>query len=70
MSSILPEGETLRRAIRWIDEQQKQHPDKKLNRLVQEATLKFDLSPRDSDFLWRFYEEVRQQQGKKSQSNE
>jgi hypothetical protein len=51
--SIQPEGEELRKAVKWISEERKYNPGKKINTLVEEASLKFDLSPKDADFLLR-----------------
>jgi hypothetical protein len=55
MSNILPEGEDLRRAIKWISAHLQENPGQSVNPLVHEATFKFDLSPRDADFLLMFY---------------
>ena len=52
--SIQPEGEDLRRAIKWISEMRQEEPDKTLTRLVEEAGAKFDLPPKDQEFLYRF----------------
>ena len=52
--SIQPEGEDLRRAIKWISEMRQEEPDKLLTRLVEEAGAKFDLPPKDQEFLYRF----------------
>jgi len=52
--SIQPEGEDLRKAIKWISEMRQEEPDKSLNRLVEEAGAKFDLPPKDQEFLYRF----------------
>jgi len=52
--SIQPEGEDLRRAIKWISEMRQEEPDKSLTRLVEEAGAKFDLPPKDQEFLYRF----------------
>jgi hypothetical protein len=57
MSVQLPEGEALRRAIRWISEQQEIIPKPSLISLVEEAGIKYDLSPKDCDFLLRFLTE-------------
>jgi hypothetical protein len=54
MASTLPEGEEIRRAIKWISEMRQTQPDKKLSKLVEEAALKFDLSPQQTDFLYNF----------------
>lgn len=48
--SILPEGEPLRRAVRWLAEQ-----DEKSLALIEEACRRFDLSPADEDFLIRHF---------------
>jgi hypothetical protein len=60
MSGLLPEGEELRRAIKWISAHLQDNPDQKIGPLVQEATFKFDLSPKDSDFLLNFYQNIKQ----------
>jgi len=52
--SIQPEGEDLRKAIKWISEMRQEVPDKSLTRLVEEAGTKFDLPPKDQEFLYRF----------------
>jgi hypothetical protein len=53
--SILPEGEQLRRAVRWISEMREERQDTSLSKLINEACVKFDLSPADTDFLVRFF---------------
>jgi hypothetical protein len=55
--SVLPEGEQLRRAIKWISDQKTENPKAALPALIGEACLKFDLSPKDSDLLVNFYAE-------------
>jgi len=54
MVEIVPEGEDLRKATRWISDRRKEE-DKNLNKLVEEACIRFDLSPKDSEFLIRFF---------------
>ena len=49
-TNILPEGEGLRRAVRWISEQ-KDHSAT----TIQEAARRFDLSPADEEFLLRHF---------------
>ncbi|MBC2715357.1 MAG: hypothetical protein HF978_08620 [Desulfobacteraceae bacterium] len=51
--SILPEGEDLRKAIKWIDEILQDKTDKSISELICEASLKFDLPPNDQEFLFR-----------------
>ncbi len=55
--SILPEGEQLRRAVRWISDQRLDNPSANLSKLVNEACLKFDLPPKDAEFLINFFAE-------------
>jgi hypothetical protein len=55
MSTIIPEGEDLHRAIKWISINLQEEPGQPLNKLVHEAIFKYDLSPRDADFLTEFY---------------
>jgi hypothetical protein len=55
--SILPEGEQLRKAVKWISDMRTEHPDAKLFNLIEEACIKFDLSPKDEELLMRFITE-------------
>ncbi|MDA8170587.1 MAG: hypothetical protein M0033_07955 [Nitrospiraceae bacterium] len=55
MTEILPEGEQLRRAVRWISTRRDEEPRKNLLKLIEEACLQFDLSPKDCDFLVHFF---------------
>ena len=51
---IMPEGEDLRKAITWISEERQAGSEKSLKNLVGEASIKFNLSPKDAEFLSRF----------------
>ncbi|MCD6353246.1 MAG: hypothetical protein J7M06_03435 [Proteobacteria bacterium] len=55
MTNIMPEGESLRKAVKWISENRKVDSDKPVIELVNEATMRFDLSPNDGEFLIKFY---------------
>jgi len=55
MHDLLPEGEDLRRAVKWVSAHIQETPGEPLYKIVQEAVFKFDLSPKDSEFLSRFY---------------
>jgi hypothetical protein len=48
--SILPENENLRRALRWLTEQEKVDLQ-----AIEAASLRFDLSPADASFLIRHF---------------
>lgn len=52
--SVHPKNEELRKAVKWIAETRKYETGKSNQKLVEEAALKFDLSPTDTDFLYRF----------------
>jgi hypothetical protein len=48
---LLPQGESLRRALRWLDERVREAPGADRAKLVGEAASRFDLSPVEEDFL-------------------
>ncbi len=52
--SVQPKKEELRKAVKWIGETKKCEPEKPNQKLVEEAALKFNLSPADTEFLYRF----------------
>ena len=59
----MPVGESsIKQAIKWIDEQLRENPKADRTKLVDEASRRFDLTPLDADFLWRFLAD----RGKKS----
>jgi len=41
----------LKNAIKWISEIVHKHPGKKRNEIIREAELRFDLNPRECEFL-------------------
>jgi hypothetical protein len=45
MATIMPEGESMRKAVKWVDESRQSDPGKKMAGLIHEACVKFDLSP-------------------------
>lgn len=53
MSDFEPEGESIRRALRWISEQRQADPSLKLAKAIDEAAKRFDLSPLEADFLFQ-----------------
>lgn len=61
MSDMLPDGEELRRSVKWVSEKLREDPGQPLQPLVQEAIFKYDLSPRDGDFLITFFRKSREQ---------
>lgn len=55
MATVMPEGESIRKAIKWMSVELNEHPDKPVQKLVNEAVTRFDLSPKDTEFLMNFY---------------
>jgi len=55
MSDSLPKGEDLRKAVRWVSQTREANPERSLATLLEEAGVKFDLSPRDENFLLKFF---------------
>jgi hypothetical protein len=55
MHDLLPDGEDLRRAVKWISGNLQENAEQSVQPLVQEAIFKFDLSPRDAEFLITFF---------------
>ncbi|MDY6941797.1 MAG: hypothetical protein SVU69_02135 [Pseudomonadota bacterium] len=47
---MLPRGERLRRAVKWLSEQ-----ERKDLKTVEEACRRFDLSPLEEDFLLKYF---------------
>ena len=54
MTTIQPEGEKLRKAVKWISEERKYGSRKKPAELIEEACLKFNLSPMEAEYLGNF----------------
>jgi len=54
MTTVQPEGEDLRKAVKWISEERKFNPEALTSKLIEEACLKFDLSPMDAEYLSNF----------------
>lgn len=57
MAIIQPKGEKVRKAVKWISENLKEDEKRLIYRLIQDASLRFTLSPKEEDFLRSFYEE-------------
>jgi hypothetical protein len=53
--TIEPKGEDLRKATRWISDERLNNPEASLSNLIEQACVKFDLPPKDAEFLTRFF---------------
>jgi hypothetical protein len=54
MSGTQPQGEPLRKAVKWISERRQEPHCPPGFKLVEEACLRFNLTPADAEFLQRF----------------
>jgi hypothetical protein len=43
----------MRKTITWISEMVQSHPEKSRHQIISEAEIRFDLSPKECDFLHR-----------------
>jgi hypothetical protein len=50
-----PQGDDLRKAVKWIADMLQDNKDLPVMKLIEEASLKFDLKPNDQEFLMRTY---------------
>ncbi len=57
MSTIQPQGEDIRKAVKWISEERQAGTAMSNSKLVEEAAVKFNLSPKDVEFLTKFVRE-------------
>lgn len=55
MATVMPEGENIRNAIKWISAQREENQSEPLMKLIEKAALQFDLSPLDTEFLMNFF---------------
>lgn len=46
-----PQGDKIRKAVRWISDMLREHPDKSRAAVIKEAEIRFDLTPRECTFL-------------------
>ncbi len=61
MRDLLPKSEAVKRAVRWISDQLNSDPAARISKLIEEASINFDLTPKESMFLYDFYCSVQNQ---------
>ena len=54
MTTVKPDSEGIRKAVKWITEERKHGSARPLSELLEEASRIFDLSPLETEFLQRF----------------
>ena len=55
MSTVQPEGELLRKAVKWISAEHAHDAAIPIRQLIENAALKFNLSPKETEYLVRFF---------------
>ncbi|HDQ04845.1 MAG TPA: hypothetical protein ENN23_09885 [Deltaproteobacteria bacterium] len=54
-TNIMPEDEHIKKAVKWISAGLSENDNEPLPVLIEKAVFKFDLSPKDADFLVGFF---------------
>jgi hypothetical protein len=65
MPTIMPEGGAVRKAVQWISKMREEGAKDSLPTLIEQASIRFNLSPKDCDFLHRFFSEQQASEKKK-----
>jgi hypothetical protein len=55
---VVPAGESIRSALKWLSERRQEEPSAPRGKLIDEAALRFDLSPMEVDFLLNNWKEA------------
>ena len=53
IDAILPSSDKMKKTLCWISEMIKEHPEKNRQQIIREAEMRFDLSPKECDFIDR-----------------
>ena len=59
MTTIMPEGDALRKAVQWISAKCLDEPAADRGQLVEQAGLKFNLTPLEAEYLAKWAREQR-----------
>ena len=57
MATIMPEGERVRQAVKWIAAEKTEDDSRPIRKLIQAAAVRFNLSPKEELELNHFYKE-------------
>ena len=57
MATVIPDSEHVQKAIKWISANLEENDKQPLPSLIDKAVFKFDLSPKDTEFLMNFFRE-------------
>ncbi|OQX05543.1 MAG: hypothetical protein BWK76_27340 [Desulfobulbaceae bacterium A2] len=50
-SSIQPPATALKKALLWVGDTLREHPEKSRQNVLREAAIRFDLTPRECEFI-------------------
>ena len=53
IDAIQPSGDKMKKTLCWISEMLKAHPEKSRLQIISDAEIRFDLSPKECDFIDR-----------------
>lgn len=56
--TIHPDGENLRNAVKWISEEEKAGSTVSRQQLMEEACLKYNLTPMEAEYLSRSFKDI------------
>jgi hypothetical protein len=51
MTTVQPEGDMIRKAVKWVSDELQDHPEENRHKLIEQASVKFNLSPKDFEYL-------------------
>jgi hypothetical protein len=54
MTTILSDGEMIRKAVKWISDERQTDQSKKHQQMIEEAAIRFNLSPMEVEYLSNF----------------
>lgn len=55
MPTIMPEREAVRKAVQWVSRMREEQGKTPLATLIEQACVRFNLSPKDCEFMNRFF---------------
>lgn len=55
MPTIMPQSELLRRAVTFVSETRQERPEQSMASIIDEASMRFNLSPLDGEALLRLF---------------
>ncbi|MDL2267499.1 hypothetical protein LJC46_05880 [Desulfovibrio sp. OttesenSCG-928-G15] len=56
MATIMPQSELVRRAFAYVAQTREEAPSKSLSAIIDDASMRFNLSPLDSEALQRLFQ--------------